>query len=185
MINETAETRKGDWIQTFTGKAFYPFDPRPEEIDLRDIGHALSNICRFGGHTAMFYSVAEHSVLLAGAVAKPFKAWALLHDAAEAYIGDIPRPIKRSIPQFAEAEGLILEAIARRFGLSPFIPKEVHEADNRILFDEAARVLGERPMPWRDEKLPLGVTISFWNPPMAEKMWMKAVVKELYNYDLI
>ena len=57
-------SRNGDWLQTFTGKAFFPLDPRPEEMDIFDIAHALSNLCRYGGHCNKFYSVAEHSVLV-------------------------------------------------------------------------------------------------------------------------
>src|SRR5271156_4912831 len=80
------------WIQTFTGKKFYPFNPKPQDIDIRDIAHALSNICRFTGHTKRFYSVAEHSRNVAKLVPAHMKLQALLHDASEAYLCDIARP---------------------------------------------------------------------------------------------
>jgi hypothetical protein len=66
---------RGDWIQTATGRPFWPIDPRPEDIDIEDIAHALSMLCRFGGHCLRFYSVAEHSVLLSQYVAPEHKLW--------------------------------------------------------------------------------------------------------------
>lgn len=91
---------RGNWLQTFTGVAFYPFAPRPEEINVQDIAHQLSMICRYGGAVSSFYSVAEHSLILARYVrqVRPnnprLALQALLHDAAEAYICDVPRPLK-------------------------------------------------------------------------------------------
>jgi len=91
------------WMQTFTGKRVDPLNMRPEDIDILDIAQALGNICRFGGHTRRFYSVAEHSLEVANLVSNKAKLPALLHDAQEAYIGDIIRPIKGSlsIPKLA------------------------------------------------------------------------------------
>ena len=88
--------RKGDWIQTFTGRAFYVLDPRPEDVDIEDIAHALSMQCRFAGHCREFYSVAQHSVTASWLVPPEDALWGLLHDAAEAYVVDLPRPIKRA-----------------------------------------------------------------------------------------
>jgi hypothetical protein len=96
MLEQATRDRRGDWMQTFTGRAFYPLDPRPEDIDPVDIAHALSLICRYGGHSSRFYSVAEHCVLMSHAVAPEHALWALLHDATEAYLGDMIRPLKRS-----------------------------------------------------------------------------------------
>ena len=90
-------------MQTFTGRLFDPFNPDPALIDLRDIAHALGNICRFGGHSRRYYSVAEHSILVASLVPEPLRLPALLHDAAEAYLGDIITPIKRWTTIYVEA----------------------------------------------------------------------------------
>ena len=79
------DERIGSWLQTYTGKKFYPFDPREEEVDILDIAHALSQLCRFGGHTKEFYSVAEHCVLVSMCCPSEVKLLGLLHDAAEAY----------------------------------------------------------------------------------------------------
>lgn len=167
--------RTGDWMQTFTGRAFYPLDPRAEDIDPRDIAHALSMICRYGGHVRRFYSVAEHCVLMSYAVAPEHALWALLHDATEAYVGDMIRPLKRSMPAYCEAEDRLMAVICERFGLSPTMPDEVHLADSRILLVERAALLGPSPQPWSDflESLePLGVPVSAWSPTVAESLYM-------------
>src|SRR5665213_153577 len=86
--------RIGNWMQTYTGKQYWPCDPRPEEVFIIDIAHALSQMCRYSGHCIHFYSVAEHSVLLSRyASTLETKKWSLLHDASEAYITDIIRPV--------------------------------------------------------------------------------------------
>jgi len=90
-------TRIGDWIETYTGKQFYPLDPYPEDIDVRDIAHALSNLCRFTGHCRAFYSVAEHSIYVSTHVPKTMALQALFHDAPEAYIADISGPLSACI----------------------------------------------------------------------------------------
>jgi hypothetical protein len=167
--------RTGDWMQTFTGRAFYPLDPRVEDIDPRDIAHALSMICRYGGHVQRFYSVAEHCVLMSLAVAPEHALWALLHDATEAYLIDLIRPIKRSMPIYREIEDRLMVVICERFGLPPGMPGEVHEADNRILLDERAAMLGPIPQPWApylEELEPLGVSVTGWTPEVAESLYL-------------
>ena len=127
------EERFGDWIATYRGIRFWPFDPRPEEIDILDIAHALANICRWGGHCNHFISVAQHSVYvsqhvelhphhssyppLTSAEKTMIRRWGLLHDASEAYLGDLPRPIKRQMPGYSKHEHKILYHIAKKFGL--------------------------------------------------------------------
>lgn len=106
---------RGDWIQTYSGRAFYPLAPYPQDVCIEDIAHALSQLCRFGGHCRRFYSVAEHSVLLSRVVVPEFQLWALLHDASEAYLVDVPRPIKKQLPAYVEAERRVMAAICARF----------------------------------------------------------------------
>jgi hypothetical protein len=123
-------------IQTFTGKRFFPFDPDPKLIDILDIAHALVNQCRFGGHCAFHWSVAAHSCLVAmetGDLA------GLLHDASEAYLPDVVRPLKK-LPAFAayrQAEERLQKMIAEKYGLPWPEPAHVKEADNIILTAEA------------------------------------------------
>ena len=176
----TDEQRRGSWIQTYTGRAFWPLDPRSEEVHEDDISHALAQICRFGGHTKFFYSVAEHCVLVSEwveSVAGPYDAlWGLLHDAPEAYIGDMVRPIKRLLPKYIEADENLLEVICYKWGLEPGMPEVVREADNRILLDERNKLFnGVPPRPWvQDEQglVPLGVTVGCWTPARAKSEYM-------------
>lgn len=160
--------RAGDWMQTYSGVAFWPIDPRPEEIDIEDIAHALSHLCRFGGHCLRFYSVAEHCVLLARAAPPQHALWALLHDAAEAYLVDLPRPIKASLPGYKEAESRIEAAVITRFGLSAPMPVAVKSLDTRILTDEATQNMSAPPMPWSTLAAPIGVKLQFWAPEQAK-----------------
>ena len=101
--------RIGDWMCTASGVTFYPLDPRPEEIRIEDIAHSLALQCRFAGHCREFYSVAEHSVRGAQALRSigatvAMQAAFLLHDASEAYAVDLPRPIKRMMPNYKAME---------------------------------------------------------------------------------
>jgi len=141
--------REGNWIQTYTGIKFYPFDPKIEDICLEDICHSLSMTCRFTGHCKSFYSVAQHSVEIYKECLKRgyddnILKWALLHDAAEAYVSDVPRPIKQMLDyQFGKCENNILSLIAKKYNLSDNIPKEVKEIDTAILATEARYLMGD------------------------------------------
>ena len=131
----------GHWIETFSGKKFHFLDPQPEEILIEDIAHALSLTCRFAGNCRVFYSVAEHSIRVAEIVPNKYKLHALLHDASEAYLPDLPRPIKAEIPMFKILEDKVLSAIYGNF-LPPewWLDKEkriIKEADNILLATEA------------------------------------------------
>jgi hypothetical protein len=165
--------RKGSWIQTYTGKQFWPLDPRAEDIELEDIAHALSNQCRFSGHTEKFYSVAEHSVNTCAVAGEYLKCltderkWALLHDASEAYLVDVPRPVKWFLPQYREAEEVLQRAVAERFGLEWPIPEDVHHADNVMLATEARALLKPSPAPWEELPEPVGLVILGLPPDQA------------------
>lgn len=164
---------RGDWMQTFTGARFYPLDPRVDEVDLRDIAHALSLLCRYGGHVDRFYSVAEHCVLMSQAVAPEHALAALLHDATEAYVVDVPRPLKAQLPDYRWIEDRLWLVIAERFGVGAVLPKQVKDADSRILLDErnALMPLAER---WfqDDHYVPLNVAIEGWTPEVAERRYL-------------
>lgn len=126
-------------IRTFTGKMFNVLEPDPEKIDIIDIAHALSNQCRFTGHVARFYSVGEHSVHVGELVNPEHEMVGLLHDATEAYLVDLPSPIKRGTPLgliFKALEGKLWTAVATRFNLPLEIPEDVHFADSVMLLTE-------------------------------------------------
>lgn len=156
------DEREGDWMQLASGRPFWPLDPRPEDIEIEDIVAALSKLCRFGGHSRFFYSVAHHSLILcaiaiAGGASKDVRKWTLLHDAAEAYVVDLPRPIKAMLPDYKKMEDRVLRAIATRFDLSWPMPDVVKELDNRILHNEQKWVMraGKRPWNLPGEPLPI------------------------------
>lgn len=164
---------KGDWMQTASGRAFWPLDPRAEDIDLGDIAHALSMQCRYAGHCREFYSVAEHCVLMAQVMGTlDARRWALMHDASEAYLVDVPRPVKPFLSNYKNAEARLMQVIAKRFDLAPTCPAEVEEADNRILLDEQRALMAAPPMPWNISGAPLGVRIMNWSPAQARSEFM-------------
>ena len=165
--------RNGDWMQTYTGRMFWPIDPRPEDVCIEDIAHGLSMMCRYNGHCNKFYSVAEHSVILSHNVPSDHALWALLHDASEAYIADIVRPAKRFISGYKEVESRIMQSVCDAFNLSHDMPECVHVADNSILADEMAQIMGPKPQEWSLTFPPLGCKINGWNPAKAERQFLK------------
>ena len=114
-------------IATASGIEFWPLDPRPEDIQIEDIAHALSQQCRFAGHTKQFYSVAEHCVRAADLVPEEHALVALLHDASEAYLVDLPSPVKHQMPDYVEAESRMQKAIYRWAGISVEQEETSHE----------------------------------------------------------
>ena len=170
-------------MYTFSGVRFYLIDPRPEEVNMTDIAHSLSQQCRFTGHTKRFYSVAEHCcrmVDFAADWATHLRDWILMHDAAEAYIGDMNRPLKRGCGEvgvrYQEVEERILEAIHRRFSLNWPIHEEVERLDARMLVTEAQQVYDHHP-PWIKEGIwshidPIPTELGFWDPRKAEEQFL-------------
>lgn len=123
-------------IQTYTGLAIDLANFREEDVRLPDICHALSIINRFTGHTTRPYSVAQHSVMVSRIVEPRHALWGLLHDASEAYIGDVSTPLKMMMPNYRDLEETIQRAIAKKFGMKWPMPHEVKEADLRALMAE-------------------------------------------------
>jgi len=149
--------RTHDWIRTYTGKKFYLFDSGPEDVCIEDIAHALSMQCRYNGHVARFYSVAEHSAYVSAIVAAEMgnkhynidtALWALLHDASEAYIGDVSRPLKQQpeMERYRSNEKRIQGVIAAKFGLTPTEPEIVTRADRAILGMEVRALKWAEPI---------------------------------------
>lgn len=176
MDGSARVARAGDWMMTYTQRQFWPLDPRAEDVCIEDIAHALANTCRYNGHSRRFYSVAEHSVLMADRFSPDqyMARYALMHDSPEAYLGDIIRPLKPFLTGFAEVEEKVERVIFNRFGLVDSIPPEVKAADARILTDERDALFdpeeAER-LGWRAGPK-LGVTILFLDPDEAEAMFL-------------
>lgn len=138
------------WIQTFTGKQFWPLEPRIEDVDILDIAHGLSLNCRFSGQCDDMMSVAQHSVIVSEHVPEALALRGLLHDASEAYIPDIGRPIKPAFPVFVEVEARLLHIIGLKFGIPDLEVKNavVKDADNRTLMTEKRDNMKPEPAPW-------------------------------------
>lgn len=175
--SESADATRGPYIGTLTGR-FYPFDPRPEDVDIVHIAHSLAMTCRYTGSCIRFYSTAEHSVHIArwllpryGAVI----AWCgLLHDAPEALsgFGDTARPSKQKAPIIKETEERIwFHAVSVKYRLPMELPDEVHEADSRIIADEMQQNMREVDPNYIN---PLGIRLEYWSPERAEKEFLSA-----------
>src|SRR4051812_3444740 len=123
------------WIRTASGQKVSLKKPEPATLLLEDIAHALSNICRFAGHTARFYSVAEHSVLASRHIGDArFALAALMHDASEAYLGDVSRPLKRMLgPRYSNMEAMFEAELALKFGYDYPYPQAVKDIDSDLL----------------------------------------------------
>ena len=171
-MDKAVSSRKGDWMQTVTGRKFWPLDPNPDDICIEDIAHALSMLCRYGGHTLRFYSVAEHCCHVHDAAAPENKLWALMHDASEAYISDVIRPIKPFLTGYKATEKAVMSAVCTKFGMSEIEPEEVSILDKNILGDEAAQAMSEPPEKWYYKGDPLGITLQFWSPDIAKAQFL-------------
>lgn len=169
------------WIQTFSGKRFTPTNPNPDSIVIQDIAHSLSMQCRFSGHVKRFYSVAQHSVLVSYLCNNEDSLWGLLHDATEAYLIDIPRPLKRSgkFDAYLEFEKNMQTAICRRFGLIDKEPPSVKKADTILLATEARDLMSPLRDDWIYLVRPLPMTIDPLGPGEAELLFLNRF------YDLI
>jgi len=138
------------WIETINGNKFWFDRGDTEGIDIRDIAHALSNLCRYTGHSKYFFSVAEHSINVALVLPKHKQLWGLLHDASEAYLADIASPVKQLIPEYKKMEEKIMFRIAQKFKLPIGFheDREVKEADWACLKEEAKILLPSGGEDW-------------------------------------
>lgn len=172
-LNSTAMGH-GGWIQTYTGKKFYPQNPTPESICIEDIAHALSMICRFGGHSQFFYSVAQHSVLVSYLCHEENKLCALLHDGSEFALNDVLSPIKK-LPEmtgYRALEKTVQQAIYNKWGVFGET-RDVKYADLLALSIEANTLLASVNTEW---KLPHNITflkIEPLSPKEAEKLFLE------------
>lgn len=132
MVNEP-------FITTVSGKLVTFLSPQDDQIDIKDIAFSLANQCRFNGHIP-FYSVAEHCVAVSALCAEPSKLAGLLHDASEAYLSDIPSPIKQFLPDYLKMEETMQDAINAKFGVTTYNPA-IKAADNEMMYTEAYYLL--------------------------------------------
>src|ERR1700748_1732531 len=171
----------GPYIQTVSGRWVNPFEPDPAQLDASDIARALANQCRFGGHSRVFYSVAQHCVIVShvveergGDIEDAFAA--LMHDAGEAYLGDMPPPIKHRSAlgaAFREAEARLEEAIRERFKIKPDVP-EIKRVDRSLLATERRAFSAEAwHWPELEDVAPLDLELTAWSPDRAADEFAK------------
>lgn len=166
--------RVGPTIALFGGGVLDLCAPDPAVITARSIAHALSMLCRFTGHSRWFYSVAEHSVHCSYLVPPEHAFAALMHDAAEAFVGDVSRPLKMLLPEYRWIEKRIELAVAAKFDLPSQMPAAVKEADLLMLKAEQEQVMDRGREAWdglEDLDAP-ALRIEFWSPVEAERMFM-------------
>lgn len=150
------------YILTYTKKEFYPLDPKIEDIDIVDIAHALSLLCRANGHFRHFYSVGLHSLNCANeAIARGYSKnvvlGCLLHDGSEAYLADITRPVKRHLHRYLEIEDVLQNKIFEKWipSLTTDEKKLIFEIDDAVLYYEFISLFGERIFDYEPKLLSL------------------------------
>ena len=183
MATENVTT---DWIMTASGRPFWPLEPRLQDVAIEDIAHHLSNLCRFTGAVRLFYSVAQHSVEVSRAMAphmftgrhRSAALYGLLHDASEAYLMDIPRPLKHDaqFSAYRAAEARLQRVIYAAFDLDPDDePAELKLVDRRMLRTEQRDLmpppaLAER----RDDVEPFAFHLTEpWSPARSRWKFME------------
>lgn len=165
------------WMQTYTGRQFYLFSPDPADINILDIARALSHQCRWNGHTTHFYSIASHCVRVSQLCSPSAKRWGLMHDATEAYTGDVISPLKAGLPDFKDAERRIETVLKRKFDLDTpnEVELEVKQVDMWVAFEEARYLLPYPKMVERWGVSPPPLT------PYMEAVLVHAQPMEHYN----
>lgn len=142
-----------EYITTYTGEHFFPLEPDGEKLKIEDIAHALSLLCRGNGHVTHFFSVGQHCIHCAlEAQARGYSRAVclacLLHDGSEAYLSDVPRPFKKTLPSYQRLEEQFLSILYRRFlgrDLRADEKKLVKEIDDDMLYFDLKELLGETP----------------------------------------
>lgn len=180
---------RGPYLQVGPhGRVFYLLDPTPEEVFIEDIAWSLGKLCRFNGHCTRPYSVAEHSVLVSEVVNHKLALWGLMHDAEEAYTGDLTRSMKTALEiiapgAFKKIAKPIQRVIMERFGLDWPEPTEVKEADGEMLTVEYQQNMPQGACMWYDlAKPPQGVKVRCLDHMSATTLFT-ARAKELgLNY---
>lgn len=179
------------WIQTYTGKAFDLLDPHPSMVDVRDIAHHLALINRFTGATAVPYSVAQHSVLCSYQAPQELALTALLHDAAEAYVTDVSRPLKEAMrligtgvskhTDYDEISFRVERAISGRFGVNIHrLDARVKSVDMRMLATERVHLHHSAPKSWDWKAEPYKLEpqmIAPWPWRVAEARFLRRFVE--------
>lgn len=161
-------------ISVTGGQFFDLLHPENSEYSIDVIASALSNLCRYTGHVTRFYSVAEHSVLVSKIVPPKLALAGLLHDASEAFVGDVSSPLKKLVPAYREIEDNIQADIARRFGLEYPFPEEIHKADKQLYWAERKMIAPAVDALWHKEfRASRKVEPQGWTPVRSKREFLK------------
>ena len=185
------------WLQTYTGKAYVIANPTLDQVCLEDIARSLSHQCRFAGHCKLFYSVAEHSIHVCNRVREILEIgeailptppgfgveeWhrkilvaALLHDASEAYLLDIPRPLKiePEMKFYREKHVATMSVILKKFGVPDMMLDIIKHADNELLATEKEQIMATPPRDWVSLPDPLPLFLRCWKSERAYSIFME------------
>lgn len=160
-------------ISTYDGDFFDFNNPEKYTFSIEAIAHALSNICRYGGHCNRFYSVAEHSVLVSQLVPPELGLCGLLHDASEAFVGDMPSPLKAMCKSYRTIENRVHEAISQQYGLPYPFPPEIKAADKALYKAERLVLTDVADEMWHTEIEPVNIKIKCLLPEDAKKLFLR------------
>lgn len=162
-------------ILTSVGRYFNFIELDRNEFGIEEIAHALSNLCRYTGHVYEFYSVAQHSVYVSHLVPPQHALAGLLHDAAEAFVGDVAAPLKALLPEYKALEKRVEAVVLARFGLPAVLPPEVKHADMRMLATERRDLMPATPEGWTtiDGITPLAFQVTPVRPELARVLFLK------------
>jgi len=162
------------YVSTYQGNRFYPLEPRIADVSIEDIAHGLAYQCRFNGQTSVFYSVAQHSLIVAALVPDDLRFAALLHDAAEAYIGDMVKPLKVLLPAFSEIEDKVTRIIGESFGVDLSHHPQIKQADLIALATEKRDLMPYSVEQWTylEQIAPCQDVIVPMAPEIAKKAFL-------------
>lgn len=164
----------GPTIMLMSGATFDLLDPRNSQFTIEDIAHGLAHTCRYAGQCRRFYSVAEHCLHVSD-IAAEHALIALMHDASEAFIGDVTRPLKQLLPEYKRIEADVERAIFERFGLPHPVPLAVKDADLRVLAAEQRQIMPVGTDCWAAEAgiEPAPMKVVYLTPEAAKARFLQ------------
>lgn len=175
MTDPRIKTAVGPTILLSSGAYFDLLDPHGSAFTIEDIAHGLSNTCRFAGQCREFYSVAEHCWQASFLVPEEYRLRALMHDAAEAFIGDVTRPLKSLLPDYKTIERNVEEAIQARFGTGDWNVEPIKRADLQMLRAEQLALMPDNGDRWSclDGVEVAAVNLRCWSPKNARDAFLR------------
>lgn len=164
---------RGPIITLHSGASFDLLDPWNSDFSLEDIAHGLAHVCRYAGQCSGFYSVAEHSLLVCDTVPE-FQLEALMHDAAEAFLGDVTRPLKHLLPEYKTIEANVQSAIFDRLGIDSTRMSYLKSTDLSVLAAEQAQIMPAGTNAWAASAsiVPANITVRFLAPHIAKQSFL-------------